>query len=283
MLNVEPTNTRLFLYPCTYVCMHSRWLVSKGRLEEAQDILSQFGPAVVVTGHALLPVAWPTAPAGAAAETTPLDADAGRGKGASGAARSAAHCQKLSVGSALQDLCGGVLAARTSLMCVIWVGMCYGWYGLDLWIPSILSRRGVHMCQNPAASEECLYQTSLWIALANIPGLILVYLCVDRIGRKCLLCSSISSAAATAFALSLLRHAPGRAGDQNSQLTEMFLFSLFCIFNTVSIIAWNLVDVVSTELFPTLLRGTPVHVHNVLAQVLHRAYKQYCSYRRVCA
>ena len=263
--------------------MHSRWLVSKGRLEEAQDILSQFGPAVVVTGHALLPVAWPTAPAGAAAETTPLDADAGRGKGASGAARSAAHCQKLSVGSALQDLCGGVLAARTSLMCVIWVGMCYGWYGLDLWIPSILSRRGVHMCQNPAASEECLYQTSLWIALANIPGLILVYLCVDRIGRKCLLCSSISSAAATAFALSLLRHAPGRAGDQSSQLTEMFLFSLFCIFNTVSIIAWNLVDVVSTELFPTLLRGTPVHVHNVLAQVLHRAYKQYCSYRRVCA
>ena len=131
---------------------------------------------------------------------------------------------------------------QTCLLCLVWAGICFGWYGLSNWIPSLLEAKHISMCWSGALSPSCLYETSLVVALFSAPGNLLSYLLVDRLGRSRLMCFSVV-VASTAVLL---------AGISGSTHLTGFLF---CVFNAVSVISWNTLDVLSVEVFPTALRG----------------------------
>ncbi|MGB1601416.1 MAG: hypothetical protein ACPIOQ_52260, partial [Promethearchaeia archaeon] len=64
---------------------------------------------------------------------------------------------------------------QMSLLCAVWVGICFGWYGLSNWIPSLLQAKQVSMCWSGQLSPSCLYETSLVVALFNAPGNLLSF------------------------------------------------------------------------------------------------------------
>lgn len=146
------------------------------------------------------------------------------------------------------------LRRQTLLLCVVWVGICFGWYGLSNWIPTILKAKRVSLCWSGELSPSCLYETALVVALFNAPGNLLSLALVDRIGRNWLMSVSVV-VAATAVMLA------GVSAD--STATGV----LFCVFNAVSVISWNVLDVLSVEMFPTVLRGVAMGLLSSLGRI----------------
>jgi putative MFS transporter len=146
------------------------------------------------------------------------------------------------------------LRRRTVLLCVVWFGICFGWYGLSNWIPSLLKAKEVSLCWSGEENPSCLYETSLVVALFNAPGNLLSLVLVDRIGRNWLMSSSVVVAASAVMLA-------GMSAD--STVTGVF----FCLFNAVSVISWNVLDVLSVEMFPTVLRGVAMGLMSSLGRV----------------
>jgi len=158
------------------------------------------------------------------------------------------------------ELFSARLRTRTFLLAMIWMGICFGWYGLTTWIPTLFKQRGVNLCFNGADRMSCVYQSALFVACANAPGNIISLLLVDRLGRNPLMSTSMVGASLAALAAWMVED-PFSTGI------------LFCIFNGLSVIGWNVLDILSAEMFPTSLRGVAMgslsslgRVASVLAQ-----------------
>ena len=89
--------------------------------------------------------------------------------------------EHLSFFAKFQDLFSPRFRVRTGLLGVVWVGICYGWYGLNTWIPTILKDRHVELCFASSGSDSCLYQSALLVALASLPGNLLSVFLADRL------------------------------------------------------------------------------------------------------
>jgi hypothetical protein len=115
-----------------------------------------------------------------------------------------------------------------------WFALSFGWYGLSLWIPTLFERANLNID---------VYQDSFLVAAASLPGNIIATLLMDRLGRKRLLTASLVLAcgATAAFAFST---------------TEASAVAAACIMNLVSVGAWNSLDCLAAESFPTSVRTT---------------------------
>lgn len=134
------------------------------------------------------------------------------------------------------------LCLRTVLLGVVWIGICFGWYGLNTWIPTLLKKKEVHLCLDKSDAENCLYQSALVVALAAAPGNALALAIVDSVGRNKVLPASLLLSTLSALGASWVG-TPGLVG------------LMFCLFNGLSVMAWNVLDALSSELFPTFLRA----------------------------
>mmetsp|Transcript_17706 Transcript_17706/g.43327 ORF Transcript_17706/g.43327 Transcript_17706/m.43327 type:complete len:482 (-) Transcript_17706:138-1583(-) len=143
----------------------------------------------------------------------------------------------------VRELTTGKHGRETWLLCGVTAGMGFGWYGLIMWMPTLFKARHVNLCLDPTAPQECVYQSALIAASSNLPGNLFSILLMDKMSRKGLLiCSSLLTAVAAL--LGYISRTPWELG------------AAFCLFNGVSVLTWNALDVVSTESFPTALRGT---------------------------
>ncbi len=124
------------------------------------------------------------------------------------------------------------LRRTTVLLCITWFGLSFGWYGLNVWLPSLFKEEDIDLD---------IYVGSFVVTAANLPGNVLAALLVDRMGRKNLMAGSILIAAATALGLAFA----------NTAASVLILASLL---NAVSNGGWNTLDALSTESFPTRLR-----------------------------
>lgn len=97
-----------------------------------------------------------------------------------------------------------------------------------------------------------IYLQSLYFALANIPGNALATVLVDRVGRKVLLFGSMTSAA---LCLGLAAHG---ASDAEARQLQVILSS--CTFHAFLVTGWCALSVMTSELFPTSIRGTGMGV-----------------------
>jgi len=129
---------------------------------------------------------------------------------------------------------------------MVWFSLSFGSYGLMTWINTIFF--AVHL--------EDVYFNALLFALSNLPGNIFTAFFMDRAGRSQLLVGSILSAS-----LSLLAFAAfANFSDEETPPNTYGVVLSACSFQCFTIAAWNTIDVMTSELFPTTVRSTGMGV-----------------------
>jgi MFS family permease len=123
---------------------------------------------------------------------------------------------------------------------MVWFSLSFGSYGLMTWINALFVQ--VHL--------ENVYFNALLFAAANLPGNLLTAVWMDKVGRSSMLVSSVVLAATSLLAFAWFAHAMVPSG---------IVLSAAC-FQCFTIAAWNVVDTLSSELFPTTVRSTGMGV-----------------------
>lgn len=138
----------------------------------------------------------------------------------------------------VQTLFAHPLRQTTLLLCGIWAALNFGWYGLLNWLPTVFDK--LHL-------EMDAYESAFLTVAANAPGNLFAMALADRVGRKTQLAGStgVSAVVGVCFAF---------ATTPTGALTAA------CFFNAISVGAWNSLDCLSAESFPTSLRGTALAV-----------------------
>jgi MFS family permease len=126
---------------------------------------------------------------------------------------------------------------RTTLpLQMVWFSLSFGSYGLLTWINTIFVQ--VHI-QN-------VYSIALLFAISNLPGNVITGLWMDRVGRGVMLTGSIVTAATSLVVFAICATTSDSTGIVISA----------CCFQCFTIAAWNTIDTMTSELFPTLVRST---------------------------
>lgn len=159
------------------------------------------------------------------------------------------------------------LQSTTIPLQIIWFSLSFGSYGLLTWINTLFEK--VHL--------RNIYFNALLFSLSNLPGNILSAFFMDTVGRSRLLSGSILIAAMSlisfAYEASMedgndddstktdRRNATADNGDDDSvRSNKMLIVISACVFQCFTISAWNAIDVITSELFPTSVRATGMGV-----------------------
>jgi VNT family MFS transporter (synaptic vesicle glycoprotein 2) len=144
---------------------------------------------------------------------------------------------------------------------MVWFSLSFGSYGLLTWINTLFFQ--VHL--------KNVYFNSLLFALSNLPGNVLSALLMDRAGRATLLVGSVVAASLSLVAFAYVAYARDQFDnntqdntdndkDAPQQLSTAWIVGAACAFQCFTISAWNAIDVMTSELFPTSVRSTGLGV-----------------------
>ena len=133
------------------------------------------------------------------------------------------------------ELWSPALAKRTAMLWVLWFGIVFTYYGIFLYVPSLLAARGL----SEVRSNEFFFLSTI----AQIPGYFSAAWLVERWGRKPTLVTYLLGTAAAAFLF-------GNAGTGTDAFIYVALLSFF------NLGAWAIVYTYSPELYPTAIRAT---------------------------
>ncbi|XP_029289366.1 synaptic vesicle glycoprotein 2B [Cottoperca gobio] len=156
----------------------------------------------------------------------------------------------------IRQMFNGSLRCRSIALLVVFYCISFGYYGLWMWFPELFKRieDGGSPCANVSLpsllhNQSCypvkaaVYMEGFIIAASNLPGNIFTILLMGNIGGKALLSCSLLVSSLTVFFIYKVQ-------------TKVQSLVLSCIFSGVSVIAWNALDVLGTELYPTQLRSS---------------------------
>ncbi|GCC33573.1 hypothetical protein chiPu_0012043 [Chiloscyllium punctatum] len=163
------------------------------------------------------------------------------------------------------------LRTTSIVLSSIFFSISFGYYGLWMWFPELLKRieiGGGSVCSsNWSSSSEgsvenvtcypvktVVYKEGFIIAAANLPGNIFTILLMDLLGGKFLLCASLFLSGICAFFI-----------WQVKTKTQSLIVS--CVFSAISVVAWNSLDVIGLELYPTNLRSSALGVFTGISRV----------------
>jgi putative MFS transporter len=145
-----------------------RWLATRGRLDEADRIVSEFEAASGMTPVAV---------------KAPADADA---------AATVTAVVGGTAGARLVALFGRELRVRTVSLWVVWACVNFAYYGAFIWIPSILYANGFDLVKS--------FGFTLIITLAQLPGYAASAWLIELWGRRITLSTFLAGSALSAFA-----------------------------------------------------------------------------------
>jgi VNT family MFS transporter (synaptic vesicle glycoprotein 2) len=132
---------------------------------------------------------------------------------------------------------------RTTLpLQMVWFTLSFGSYGILTWINTLFV--AVHL--------ENVYRNALLFAISNLPGNILSAMFMDRIGRAAMLVSSVLAAAMSLVVFAVFARDNGTASIHHTG----GIVTSACCFQAFTIAAWNAIDCMTSELFPTTVRST---------------------------
>jgi len=123
----------------------------------------------------------------------------------------------------------------TLMLWILWFGLVFGYYGIFVWLPSLLVKAGYTMV------NSFLYV--IVITVAQIPGYFSAAYCVEKYGRKPTIAIFLIASAIAAFAF-------GKSISTGSILTSA------CIMSFFNLGAWGAVYTYTPELYPTFARAT---------------------------
>ena len=176
-----------------------RYLVARGRTAEAEEIVRRVeAESGVPHGEAITPE--PAAPA-----------------------------------ARRRELVGRGLARRTAMLWTLWFAMAFSYYGMFIWLPSLLVGEGFTV----AAS----FRFILYITLAQIPGYFTAAWLVERIGRRVTLAPFMILCAVASWFFGHAASAP-----------QLIVWG--CLVSFFNLGAWGVTYGYTPELYPTRLRGT---------------------------
>jgi MFS transporter, putative metabolite:H+ symporter len=135
----------------------------------------------------------------------------------------------------IAELWRPALAKRTAMLWILWFGIVFTYYGIFLYVPSLLAARGL----SEVRSNEFFFLSTI----AQIPGYFSAAWLVERWGRKPTLVTYLLGTAAAAFLF-------GNAGTGTDAFIYVALLSFF------NLGAWAIVYTYSPELYPTAIRAT---------------------------
>ena len=159
-----------------------------------------------------------------------------------GAAVAPARSTRTGIG----ELWSPALARRTAMLWVLWFGIVFTYYGIFLYVPSLLAARGL----SEVRSNEFFFLSTI----AQIPGYFSAAWLVERWGRKPTLITYLLGTAAAAFLF-------GNAGTGTDAFIYVALLSFF------NLGAWAIVYTYSPELYPTAIRATGAGVAAAVGRI----------------
>uniref|UniRef100_G3NWD5 Synaptic vesicle glycoprotein 2 n=1 Tax=Gasterosteus aculeatus TaxID=69293 RepID=G3NWD5_GASAC len=156
----------------------------------------------------------------------------------------------------IKQMFNGSLKSRSIALLIVFYCISFGYYGLWMWFPELFERmeNGGSPCANMSVppllqNHSCypvktaVYAEGFIIAASNLPGNIFSILMIDRLGGKALLSGSLLASSLSIFLIYVVQ-------------TKVQSLILSCVFSGVSVITWNALDVLGTELYPTQLRSS---------------------------
>jgi MFS family permease len=129
----------------------------------------------------------------------------------------------------------------------IWFSLNFGSYGILTWINTLFI--AVHL--------DNVYFNAFLFAASNLPGNIVSGLFMDYTGRTCML---VTSSLAAAASLLTFAYFAAQESAEGHTLNATGIVISACSFQAFSIAAWNTIDCMTTERFPTSVRSTGMGV-----------------------
>ncbi|MDF2570007.1 MAG: naiP 2 [Sporomusa sp.] len=126
---------------------------------------------------------------------------------------------------------------RTACLWILWFCIVFSYYGIFLWLPTLLVKAGHDMVKS--------FEFVLWMTVAQIPGYFAAAALVDKIGRKVTMASFLLGCAFTAYMF----------GSAVS-VSEIYLWG--CLMSFFNLGAWGILYTYTPELYPTEARSTGV-------------------------
>ncbi|AOV06619.1 MFS transporter [Sporosarcina ureilytica] len=126
-------------------------------------------------------------------------------------------------------------AKRTLMLWIVWFTVVFSYYGMFLWLPSVMVMKGFSMIHS--------FGYVLLMTLAQLPGYFTAAWLIERIGRKFVLSTYLLGTALSALAF----------GNAES-LTALLLFGALLSFFNLG--AWGALYAYSPEQYPTSIRAT---------------------------
>jgi putative MFS transporter len=146
-------------------------------------------------------------------------------------------------------------ARRTVMLWILWFGVVLTYYGMFLWIPSLLVARGFDDARPGQANMLFFLST-----LAQVPGYFSAAWLVERWGRKPTLVLYLLGTAVSAYMFGNVG-----AGTDVAQTNVVVLWlSLLSFFNLG---AWGIVYTYTPELYPTSVRATGAGVAAAVGRI----------------
>ncbi|XP_056271623.1 synaptic vesicle glycoprotein 2C [Pseudoliparis swirei] len=171
----------------------------------------------------------------------------------------------------MKQMFTGSLRSRSVALLLVFYCISFGYYGLWMWFPALFERMesgGGSPCANTTATitsptlhnhscypvKTAVYMEGFIIAASNLPGNIFTIFMVDRLGGKALLSCSLLVSSLSVFLIYVVR-------------TKVQSLVLCCVFSGVSVVTWNTLNVLGTELYPTQLRSSALGFFTSVARV----------------
>jgi putative MFS transporter len=146
----------------------------------------------------------------------------------------------------IAELWSPALAKRTAMLWILWFGIVFTYYGIFLYVPSLLAARGL----SEVRSNEFFFLSTI----AQIPGYFSAAWLVERWGRKPTLITYLLGTAVSALLF-------GTAG------TGIVAFIALALLSFFNLGAWGVVYTYSPELYPTAIRATGAGVAAAVGRV----------------
>lgn len=135
----------------------------------------------------------------------------------------------------LAQLFSGPYLKKTICLWILWFGVVFSYYGIFMWLPTLLVKAGHSMVQS--------FEFVLWMTLAQIPGYFTAAALVDKIGRKPTISAFLILCAGTAYMF-------GTATAWN----EIVIWG--CLMSFFNLGAWGLMYTYTPEMYPTEARAS---------------------------
>ncbi|HHY73363.1 MAG TPA: MFS transporter [Bacillus bacterium] len=142
---------------------------------------------------------------------------------------------KRSVLQNIKDVWSPQYTRSTFVLWILWFTVVFSYYGMFLWLPSVMVMKGFNMIQS--------FEYVLIMTVAQLPGYFTAAWFIERIGRKFVLITYLLGTAASAFVF-------GIAETTTLLMVAGILLSFF------NLGAWGALYAYSPEQYPAVIRGT---------------------------